>query len=260
MDMARLRPLAPYPQDHPVGHVPTQRRAKGFEARLGYQFTDRVLLKRALTHSSVRTAARKTGDHDNERLEFLGDRVLGLSIAELLSETYPSASEGELARIFNQLVRGETCAEVARSIALGEQLILSESEAGSGGREKVTILADACEAVLAAVFLEAGFDAARKVVRLHWSKRLATLPDEPADAKSALQEWAQGQGFDLPKYKELSREGPDHAPHFTTEVRVGGRKSPLARTAQGNGASKRAAEQSAATALLIKEGVWKSAD
>ena len=258
MDMARLRPLAPYPQDHPVGHVPTQRRAKGFEARLGYQFTDRVLLKRALTHSSVRTAARKTGDHDNERLEFLGDRVLGLSIAELLSETYPSASEGELARIFNQLVRGETCAEVARSIALGEQLILSESEAGSGGREKVTILADACEAVLAAVFLEAGFDAARKVVRLHWSKRLATLPDEPADAKSALQEWAQGQGFDLPKYKELSREGPDHAPHFTTEVRVGGRKSPLSRTAQGNGASKRAAEQSAATALLIKEGVWKS--
>ena len=236
----------------------TQRRPKGFEARLGYQFTDRALLKRALTHSSVRTAAKKSGDHDNERLEFLGDRVLGLSIAELLTETYPGANEGELARIFNHLVRGETCAEVARTLALGEQLILSESEAGSGGREKVTILADACEAVLAAVFLEAGFDAARKVVRLHWSKRLATLPDEPADAKSALQEWAQGQGFDLPKYKELSRDGPDHAPHFTTEVRVGGRKAPLARTAQGTGASKRAAEQSAATALLMKEGVWKS--
>ena len=100
--------------------------------------------------------------------------------------------------------------------------------------------------------------AARRVVRLHWSKRLETLPIEPVDAKSALQEWAQGQGFDLPKYKELSREGPDHAPHFTTEVRVGGRKAPLARTAQGEGASKRSAEQSAATALLIKEGVWKA--
>ena len=257
MVLAGLCALAPYPQVHPVGLVSTQRRPKGFEARLGYQFTDRALLKRALTHSSVRTAAKKSGDHDNERLEFLGDRVLGLSIAELLTETYPGANEGELARIFNHLVRGETCAEVARTLALGEQLILSESEAGSGGREKVTILADACEAVLAAVFLEAGFDAARKVVRLHWSKRLATLPDEPADAKSALQEWAQGQGFDLPKYKELSRDGPDHAPHFTTEVRVGGRKAPLARTAQGTGASKRAAEQSAATALLMKEGVWK---
>ena len=234
-----------------------QRRAKGFEARLGYQFTNRALLKRALTHASVRTSAKKGGDHDNERLEFLGDRVLGLSIAELLIETYPGASEGELARIFNHLVRGETCADVARSIALGEQLILSESEAGSGGRDQVTILADACEAVLAAVFMDAGFEAARRVVRSHWTKRLDTLPVEPVDAKSALQEWAQGQGFELPKYKELSRQGPDHAPHFTTEVRVGGRKAPTARTAQGTGASKRAAEQSAATALLIQEGVWK---
>ena len=234
------------------------RRVKGFEARLGYQFTDRTLLKRALTHASVRTASKRGGDHDNERLEFLGDRVLGLSIAELLTETFKDATEGDLARIFNHMVRGETCADVARAIGLGEQMILSDSEAGSGGREKITILADACEAVLAAVFLEGGFDAARRVVRLHWSKRLDTLPVEPADAKSALQEWAQGQGFDLPKYKELSREGPDHAPHFTTEVRVGGRKAPTARVANGTGASKRAAEQSAATALLIKEGVWKS--
>ena len=256
--MAKLCALAPNRLGGAIISVITQRRARGFEARLGYQFTDRTLLKRALTHSSVRTATKKGGDHDNERLEFLGDRVLGLSIAELLTETFPGASEGDLARIFNHLVRGETCADVARSIMLGEQLILSESEAGSGGREKITILADACEAVLAAVFIEGGFDAARRVVRHHWSKRLETLPDEPVDAKSALQEWAQGQGFDLPKYKELSREGPDHAPYFTTEVRVGGRKAPLARFAQGTGASKRAAEQSAATALLIKESVWKS--
>ncbi len=239
--------------------TPPTRRAKGFEARLGYQFTDRVLFKRALTHASVRTAAKRGGDHDNERLEFLGDRVLGLAVAELITETFTAASEGELARIFNHLVRGETCADVARSMGLGEQLILSDSEAGSGGREKVTILADACEAVLGAIFLEGGFDAARRIVRLHWTGRLQTLPEEPADPKSALQEWAQGQGLDLPKYKELSRAGPDHAPQFTTEVRVGGRKAPLARVAIGNGTSKRAAEQSAATALLIKEGVWKSA-
>lgn len=238
--------------------VSTQRRARGFEARLGYQFTERALLKRALTHSSVRSATKKGGNHDNERLEFLGDRVLGLSIAELLTEKFPGASEGDLARIFNHLVRGETCADVARSISLGEQLILSDSEAGSGGRDKVTILADACEAVLAAIFLEGGFEAARRVVRQHWSQRLDMLPVEPVDAKSALQEWAQGQGFDLPKYKELSREGPDHAPLFTTEVRVGGRKAPLGRSAQGTGSSKRAAEQAAATALLIKEGVWKA--
>jgi ribonuclease III len=238
--------------------VSAPRRVKGFEARLGYQFTDRVLLKRALTHASVRSSAKRGGDHDNERLEFLGDRVLGLSIAELITEKFTTASEGELARIFNHLVRGETCADVARTIGLGEQLILSDSEAGSGGREKVTILADACEAVLGAVFLEGGFDAARQVVRLHWTGRLKTLPEEPVDAKSALQEWAQGQGLDLPKYKELSRYGPDHAPQFTTEVRVGGRKAPLARVATGNGTSKRSAEQSAATALLIKEGVWKS--
>ena len=235
------------------------RRAKGFEARLGYQFSDRTLLKRALTHASVRTTSKRASEQDNERLEFLGDRVLGLSIAELISEAFAKANEGELARIFNHLVRGETCADVARAIGLGEQLILSDSEASSGGREKVTILADACEAVLAAIFLEGGFDAARRIVRLHWAKRLETLPIEAADAKSALQEWAQGQGLDLPKYKELNREGPDHAPHFTTEVRVGGRKAPLARVATGIGSSKRAAEQSAATALLLKEGVWKSA-
>jgi ribonuclease III len=237
--------------------VKSQRRSRGFEAKLGYQFTDRTLLKRALTHSSVRTGGKKGGDTDNERLEFLGDRVLGLAIAEMLTELDPGASEGEMARAFNHLVRGETCAEVARSLALGEQLVLSDSEAQSGGRQKVTILADACEAVLAAVFLEGGFSAARQVVRLHWTSRLAALPDEPSDAKSALQEWAQGQGLDLPKYKELSREGPDHAPLFTTEVRVGGRKSPTARTAQGTGSSKRVAEQAAATALLVKEGVWK---
>jgi ribonuclease-3 len=224
------------------------RKLKDLEARLGYAFKDRALLKKALTHASVRQASAKR--RDNERLEFLGDRVLGLSVAEILSELYPSASEGDLARLYNRLVRGGTCAEVARALELGPALVLSESEAGSGGRDKETILADACEALLGAVFLEAGYETARDIVRAHWGHKLKASPTEAADAKSALQEWAQGQGLDLPQYVEVSREGPDHAPRFTAEVRIKG-----AKPARGEGASKRAAEQAAASALLAREGV-----
>ena len=190
---------------------------------------------------------------DNERLEFLGDRVLGLAVAELLNETFPAADEGELARRYNSLVRGGTCADVARAWNLGAYLKLSDSESENGGRDKDTILADACEAVLAAVFLDAGFEGARAVVRRHWAARLNTQLKEPyADAKSALQEWAQGQGLALPSYTEVSREGPDHAPLFTTEVRVDAK-----RFARGTGASKRIAEQAAAAKLLNSAGVWK---
>jgi ribonuclease-3 len=227
------------------------RKLKDLEARLGYAFRNRALLKKALTHASVRKASAKR--RDNERLEFLGDRVLGLAIAELLSETYPTASEGDLARLYNRLVRGGTCAEVARALELGASLVLSDSEAGSGGREKETILADACEALLGAVFLEAGYEKARDVVRAHWGARLDGSPSEAADAKSALQEWAQGQGLDLPQYVEVARQGPDHAPRFTAEVSIKGRKP-----ARGEGANKRAAEQAAAAALLAREGVWRS--
>lgn len=226
------------------------RKLRDLEARIGYTFQDRALFKKALTHASVRQASNKR--RDNERLEFLGDRVLGLAIAELLSEVYPSASEGDLARQFNRLVRGGTCADVARTLDLGPALVLSESEAGSGGREKATILADACEALLGAVFLEAGYDKAREIVRLHWSPKLEGAPVVAADAKSALQEWAQGQGLELPSYIEVAREGPDHAPRFTSEVRIKGRKP-----ARGEGANKRAAEQAAAATLLAREGVWK---
>ncbi|MDX2204886.1 MAG: ribonuclease III [Hyphomicrobiaceae bacterium] len=226
------------------------RKLRDLEARIGYTFKDRALFKKALTHASVRQASAKR--RDNERLEFLGDRVLGLAIAEILSETYPSASEGELARHFNRLVRGGTCAEVARALELGPALVLSESEASSGGRDKETILADACEAVLGAVFLEAGYATARDIVREHWGKKLDGAPAAAADAKSALQEWAQGQGLELPAYIEVAREGPDHAPRFTSEVRIKGRKP-----ARGEGASKRAAEQAAAATLLAREGVWK---
>lgn len=220
---------------------------RDLETRLGHKFRDRALLERALTHASVQA----TRNGHNERLEFLGDRVLGLVIAELLTERFATASEGELARRYNRLVRRETCAKVARALKLGSFLNLSESEEESGGRDKDTILADACEAVLAAVFLEGGFVKARETVRRLWEDEVGRLPAETVDAKSALQEWAQGQGLDLPTYSEVARDGPDHAPRFTSEVKIKGR-----RPARGSGASKRIAEQAAATELLCREGVW----
>ena len=225
-----------------------RRNIKGLETALGYHFKSRTVLERALTHASTRSDQAKS--EDNERLEFLGDRVLGLAIAELLIERDPKASEGALARRFNRLVRRESCARVGRALQLGPLLLLSSAENDSGGRDKDTILADATEAVLAAIFLEAGYPAVRAVVRLLWSPMLDGLPDTVADAKSMLQEWAQGQGLPLPRYVEVERHGPDHAPHFTTEVSIDGKKP-----ARGMGANKRAAEQAAASAMLIREGV-----
>ncbi len=227
------------------------RKTKGLETALGYTFREPALLERALTHSSSR--ADRLSTEDNERLEFVGDRVLGLAIAEVLTELDPAAPEGALARRFNRLVRKESCARVARELGLGPALKLSPSEEESGGRDKDTILADALEALLAAVHLEAGFPIARDVVRRLWMAMIMQLPDAVTDAKSALQEWAQGQGLALPLYVEISREGPDHAPQFTAEVRIGGKKP-----ARGLGNSKRTAEQAAATALLAREGVWRA--
>ncbi|MGQ0672946.1 MAG: ribonuclease III [Hyphomicrobium sp.] len=227
------------------------RKFKVLEKQLGYKFRSEDLLAQALTHASVRGGARKRAD--NERLEFLGDRVLGLAIVEVLSEAYPEASEGELARRLNRLVNGETCAKVGRQFGIGAHLVLSDSETMSGGRDKDTILADAVEAILGAVFLDRGFDKAREVVRRLWAEQYGNHPRAAADPKSALQEWAQGQGLALPQYVEIGRKGPDHAPHFTSEVRIRG-KAP----ARGEGNSKRAAEQAAAACLLEREGVMAS--
>ena len=226
------------------------RNLKGLEATLGYSFQSRALLERALTHASTRTD--KAPAEDNERLEFLGDRVLGLAIAELLVEMDSSATEGALARRFNRLVRKDACATIARNLDLGPSLKLSASEEESGGRDKDTILADAIEALLAAIFDEAGYKVVRDVVRRLWAPLISGLPETSVDPKSALQEWAQGRGKDLPRYIQVSRDGPDHAPHFTTEVQINGHKP-----ARGHGASKRAAEQAAATVLLCREGVWE---
>lgn len=226
---------------------------KELEERLGHKFRDRALLRRALTHASARIAEDAT-PADNERLEFLGDRVLALVIAELLCEIFPKEQEGDLARRFNRLVRKESCAAVARELQLGRQLTLSESENANGGRDKDTILGDACEAVLGAVFLDAGFAPTRELIRQLWRDRIGNHGGTHADPKTALQEWAQGMERGLPAYREIGRSGPPHAPVFTTEVRVRGLAPEC-----GMGASKRAAEQAAATAMLKREGVWENA-
>ena len=221
-----------------------------FERRIGYTFSNRSLLAQALSHSS----AKDTKGTDNERLEFLGDRVLGLVVAEMLYDRFSAITEGELARRFNGLVRMESCADVAREIDVGSVLILGEGEAEAGGRHKERILANACEAVLGAAFLDGGFETARRLVNRFWGPRLEMAADDPIDPKTALQEWAQGLGLALPSYVEVAREGPAHKPHFTSEVQVTG-KDP----ARGEGSSKRAAERSAAENLLLREGIWTQA-
>ena len=224
---------------------------KDLWARLGHEFSDPALLRVALTHASARAGA--CPQEDNERLEFLGDRVLGLAIAELLADSFPKAREGELARWFNHLVRAETCAEIAQEWELGTFILMSGGEAGSGGRSKKTILANACEAVLGAIFADGGYDAARAVVHRSWQPQLDMLELAAPDAKSLLQEWAQGRRLPLPRYLEVAREGPDHAPRFTAEVQIDG-----VAPERGTGANKRAAEQAAALAMLVREGVWQA--
>ena len=214
-----------------------------FQARLGHRFAATDLLVRALTHSSMATPARP----DNQRLEFLGDRVLGLVMAEAVLAHDPQASEGQLAPRFNALVRKETCAEIAREIGLGEVLRLGRSERATGGRRKSALLGDALEAVIAAVHIDAGFEAARAVVLRLWGDRVARVEADARDAKTALQEWAQARGETPPVYAVVSRSGPDHAPVFVIEAQLSS-----GQTARGQAPAKRQAEQTAAQALLDK--------
>ena len=209
-----------------------------FEA-LGYHFRNPDLLTEALTHPSTE------GQESYERLEFLGDRVLGLVVAERLYEMFPAAAEGRLAPLLNLLVRRETLATTAKSIGLPEFLTLAPGEEATGGRAKPAILADTTEAVIAAIYLDGGLDAAKAFVLRFWEPHFATLPAETSDPKTALQEFLQARGEALPTYREIDREGPAHDPLFTIEVRT---ESGL--TANGKGSSKRAAERKAAQALL----------
>ena len=214
-----------------------------FARTLGHDFAKPELLVRAVTHSSMATAHRD----DNQRLEFLGDRVLNLVIADAIFAADPSAAEGELAVRYNYLVRKETCADVAREWGLGEVLKIGRSEMKSGGRRKTAILGDALEAVIAAIYLDAGLDAVRAVILRIWGERISTAATESKDAKTALQEWAQARGIQPPKYTEISREGPDHAAVFLIEARL-----ETGEAAQASDTPKRLAEQAAAEALLQK--------
>ncbi|MCG6883642.1 MAG: ribonuclease III [Silicimonas sp.] len=212
-----------------------------FSRRLGHGFGEPELLIRALTHASISSPQRP----DNQRFEFLGDRVLGLVIADALLKSDPSAREGQLAPRYNALVRKETCAEIARELGLGEVLKLGRSEMKSGGRRKNALLGDAMEAVIAAVYLDAGYLAAETLVLRLWQTRIATVGEDARDAKTSLQEWAQARGYAPPDYVELDRTGPDHAPVFTIEVRLAN-----GQRATASAPSKRAAEQIAARTLL----------
>lgn len=217
---------------------------------IGHRFADSALLGEAVTHDSFSGGnGGKGGWGDYERLEFLGDRVLSLVAAELLMSRFPDAREGDLAFRHVALVRRETLAGIAGKIGLGRFLRLSKGEQESGGRENPAILGDAMEAVIAALFLDGGLEAAGNFIAAHWTAPMLAVTAPPKDAKTLLQEWAQGAGKGLPGYRVLGREGPDHEPVFAVEVNVAGLEA-----AVGEGASKRSAEQAAAGALLERIG------
>ncbi len=214
---------------------------QAFSKRIGHEFGAPELLIEAMTHASLASNTRP----DNQRLEFLGDRVLGLVIAEALLAADPKATEGQLAPRFNSLVRKETCAEVAEEYGLGAGLKLGRSEMMSGGRRKQALLGDATEAVIAAVYLDAGFAIARDLILRLWGERITSTKADARDAKTVLQEWAQARGQQPPTYQEIDRRGPDHAPVFTIAARL-----ESGQTATASAPSKRQAQQAAARKLL----------
>lgn len=214
--------------------------------RLGHEFRDLSLLEAALTHPSIdRPRGRRSAVPEYERLEFLGDRVLGLAVADHLYRAFPGEAEGALARRFTALVRREALARIALRLEIDRFLRMSRGEEESGGRENPANLADSCEAVIAALYLDGGFEAASAFVERFWQDLVAEDVSPPKDAKTGLQEWAQARGLPLPQYSVVSRDGPDHAPMFTIAVTVDG-----VGEARARGKSKRNAEQAAAKALL----------
>lgn len=216
------------------------------EAAVGHAFTNRGLLEQALTHVSARASRLES----NQRLEFLGDRVLGLAAADMLYRAFPRAEEGELSRRLAELVRRETCAEIAQEWGAQDFVRLGEGEAQSGGARKAAILADICEAIIGAAFLDAGFEKAAEIVRASFGARVDRTARARRDPKSALQEWAQGRGLPTPAYRIAGRSGPDHAPRFAIAVAVEGYAE-----AVGEGGSKRVGEQAAAEAFLTRENI-----
>lgn len=219
------------------------------EKRLGYCFTDYSNLERALTHASVRKKA-EDGFH-YERLEFLGDRVLGLTVAEMLHRRFPSANEGELSLRLNALVKGNTLADISDELNLHEFIRTGGDLKEITGKRMRSVRADVLEALIASIYLDGGIGAATDFVHRFWGERLNDVGAARRDSKTELQEWAHANRLGTPRYREKERSGPDHDPLFTVVVEVTGKGE-----AQGNGRSKRMAEQAAARAFLLREGVW----
>jgi ribonuclease-3 len=248
--MAGSDPLQPLLQGDPLTLGDAE--AAALAAGLGHAFADGRLAAEALTHRSAldrRAELKAAFPHGNERLEFLGDRVLSLAMADLLLRRFPNEREGELARRHADLVRAATLAEIAEAIGLGPLIRLSDSERAQSGAAgtavKPTILADTLEALLGAVFIDAGFAVAAGCIERLWGERLAPHVSAPRDAKTALQEWAQARRLPLPAYREVGREGPAHLPVFVVEAAIKGHDP-----ARGRGPSKREAERAAAGTLL----------
>jgi ribonuclease-3 len=239
------------PPESPPGRRPSRRRklaSSALEKTIGYRFKDADLLERSLTHISAIAGGNRANSY--QRLEFLGDHVLGLIISDMLFRAFPRADEGELSRRLADLVRRESCADVARAIDLGSALRLGASEANAGGRLRTAILADVCEALVGAVYLDGGYDETCKLVERLWGERMRAPVRPLRDPKTILQEWAQKRGLPTPSYREVERTGPHHDPEFRVAVTL-----PQREPAEGVGRSKRSAEQAAAEAMLKREGV-----
>ncbi len=221
-------------------------RLAALEKRLGHTFVDRTLLREAMTHGSVLDGGKKRRSYD--RLEFLGDRVLGLVVSERLLAMHKNEEEGDLAPRYNALVNRHACARAARAAELGDAILLSASEDASGGRGKEAILADVCEAVIAALYLDGGLDTARSFILKFWGEAFETGANAPRDAKTVLQEWAAARKRGL-SYVVIEQTGPEHAPHFIVEARIDGFEA-----TRGEGSSKRDAQRAAALAFLKARG------
>jgi ribonuclease III len=219
------------------------------EARIGHKFADANLLTTAITHVSALKPQRKRAD-SYQRLEFLGDHVLGLIVSDMLYRAFPNADEGEMSKRLADLVRKESCADVAKSLGLTDDIKLGAVGAGASARLRKSVLGDICEAVIGAIFLDGGYAAAAAFVERNWTERMRKPRQPLRDPKTVLQEWAQGKGLPTPVYREVERTGPHHDPQFRVAVDLPG----LA-PAEGVGGSKRAAEKVAASVMIARAGV-----
>jgi ribonuclease-3 len=219
------------------------------EERIGHKFADANLLVTAMTHVSALKPSRKRGE-SYQRLEFLGDHVLGLIVSDMLYRSFPNADEGEMSKRLADLVRKESCADVAKSLGLTDDIKLGAVGGGAGVRLRKSVLGDICEAVIGAVYLDGGYQAASEFVERNWTERMKKPRQPLRDPKTVLQEWAQGKGLPTPVYREVERTGPHHDPQFRVAVDLPG----LA-PAEGVGGSKRAAEKVAASVMIEREGV-----